>query len=163
MPAVTQQVEAERGDIEAAVRRQAAAADPSLETQVKTAVLAQVFADQGGMTIEQYDQLVAAGQIPQQVQDKINATVNAQVEAKIAELTQQQVDLAIENAMNSAKVQDQITAALEAAASGAAQISALKSGSWIPITNSTSVCAITPRAWRRRSPAPAICLRASAT
>lgn len=125
--AVTQQVEAERGDIEAAVRRQAAAADPSLETQVKTAVLAQVFADQGGMTIEQYDQLVAAGQIPQQVQDKISATVNAQVEAKIAELTQQQVDLAIENAMNSAKVQDQITAALEAAASGAAQISALKS------------------------------------
>ena len=125
--AVTQQVEAERGDIEAAVRRQAAAADPSLETQVKTAVLAQAFADQGGMTVEQYDQLVAAGQIPQQVQDKISATVNAQVEAKIAELTQQQVDLAIENAMNSAEVQDQITAALEAAASGAAQISALKS------------------------------------
>lgn len=89
--AVTQAVEARRGEVEAAVtdavkqQVQAGVTDAvkqqvqaGVTDAVKAGVTEKVLAA-AGMTVEQYEQGVAAGVIPQEKQDAVNAAVEAQM------------------------------------------------------------------------------------
>ncbi len=146
--AVTQAVEAKRGEVVAAVTD---AVKVQVTQGVTEAVQQGVFAkvlEAMGMTPEQYQQGMEAGAITAEQQAQIKAAVDGQmasaevqgliatnVDAKmqseeiqglIQAKTEEQVAALIEQNMNSPEVQAKITAALEQARSGAAKVSALK-------------------------------------
>lgn len=146
--AVTQAVEAKRGEVVAAVTDAVKAQVAQGVTEaVQQGVFEKVLAAMG-MTPEQYQQGVEAGVITAEQQAAVQAALDGQmaseevqgliaanVEAKmqseemqglIAAKTEEQVAALIEQNMNSPEVQAKITAALEQARSGAAKVSALK-------------------------------------
>lgn len=146
---VTEKVNAQLDTIRAAVTAE-------VEKQVRAGVeeycrtnvaLPQVLSAMG-MTVEEYNEGIAAGAITDEVQTQVNAAVDAamasdnmkaavdaqtaakmdtdEMKSTVEQNVSAQVEVQIEQAMNSAEVQGQITAALEKAQSGAASVSALK-------------------------------------
>lgn len=118
---VEQQVRANGDQVRAAVTQQ-------VGLKVKEAVLA---ASGLGMDAEQYDSAVAAGQIPEDVQQQIRDAIDAQMQSdevrgQIDELTEQQIQKLIADAMQSEAVQQQIEAAVEQAAAGSGTLGTLK-------------------------------------
>ena len=99
---------------------------------VEGQVLAGVLQASGtGLTVEQYQTAVAAGQIPAETQAAITAAVSQQmaseaIQAQIDAATSQQIDQLIQQNLNSSEVQSQIDAAINKAAAGENSIAALK-------------------------------------
>lgn len=83
------------------------------------------------ITAEQYDEAVAAGQIPDELQLQISAAVSAQmgssdVQATIERNTEAQVQSLIESNMNSQEILSQIAQGVEKAKGGRESLSSLK-------------------------------------
>lgn len=146
--AVTQAVEAKRGEVVAAVTE---AVKAQVTQGVTEAVQQGVFAkvlEAMGMTPEQYQQGVEAGVITSEQQAAVQAALDSQmaseavqgmiaanvetkmqseeIQGMIAAKTDEKIAELIEQNMNSPEVQAKITAALEQARSGAAKVSGLK-------------------------------------
>lgn len=145
---VTEAVEAKRAQVEAEVTKAVAAQVTEKVTEgVKAKVLEGVLASQD-LTIEKYQQGVAAGVIDAATQAKINAAVDMQmqtaevkaqadaavkaqlesdeIKATVAQTTDAKVAELIEQNMNSAEVQAKIKAGAKSAAEGVAKLKALK-------------------------------------
>ncbi len=147
---VAQAVETQRAQVTAAVT---AAVQPQVQAQVTAAVRENVESQvlsAMGMTREDYQAGIAAGQIPEAQQAQVTAAVEAQmqsaavqntiaertaaqmqsdaVQATIKEKTDEQVETLIDQQMNTPDVQAKITAALAQMDYGdaAAKLSALK-------------------------------------
>ena len=149
---VTAAVNAQRDTIQAAVEQAVYAqvqegVRTAAEENVFNQILASIEATKG-MNRETYETAVAAGLIPEELQQAIKAALDArmnsdaikaliasnteqkmqseEIKALIVSKTEEQVQALIEQNMNSPEVQEQITQALQQAQSGAATISALK-------------------------------------
>lgn len=116
------------------VTKQVSAAEPQIRAGVETAVKAQVQSAvlaTLGMTTEQYNAALAAGQISESVQSQVNAAVSAQmnsdkVQRQIDSLTAEQKNKLIKDNMNSDEVQSKIREAVAAAENGRKTLTALK-------------------------------------
>lgn len=88
----------------------------AVEATVRKSVTEQVLAAAGlGMTVDQYDAAVAAGQVSEEVQAQVSTAVSTQmstsaVQAAIDSNTEAQIQSLIETNMNSEEVQSQIQA-----------------------------------------------------
>ena len=116
---VTEKVNEQKDVIRAAVTQ-------GVRETVKEKVL-----ESQGMTKEQYEAAVKAGQIPEETQAKIEATVDArmqsaEVQKTIEAMTEKKIAQLIEENMQSAEVQQGIAEALAKAKAGAASLTALK-------------------------------------
>lgn len=102
----------------------------AVEAEVKKQVTNGVLAAAGlGMDSESYEAAVAAGQIPEAVQQQIAAGIANQMagmDGTIEAQTDAQTESLIETNMQSEQVQSQINAALEKAAAGRASLQALE-------------------------------------
>lgn len=104
----------------------------AVESTVRKQVTEGVLASAGySMTAEQYDSAVASGQIPDEVQVKINTAVSTQmssssIQATIDSNTQSQIQSLIDTNMQSNEVQSQINLTVEKASAGKQSLSALK-------------------------------------
>ncbi len=116
---VTEKVNEQKDVIRAAVTQ-------GVRETVKEKVL-----ESQGMTKEQYESAVKAGQIPEETQAKIEAAVDArmqsaEVQKTIEAMTEKKIAQLIEENMQSAEVQQGIAEALAKAKAGAASLTALK-------------------------------------
>lgn len=104
----------------------------AVEATVRKTVTEQVLAAAGlGMTADQYDAAVAAGQISEEVQAQVSTAVSTQmsssaVQATIESNTEAQIQSLIETNMNSEEVQSQIKAGVAKAQAGRKSLEALK-------------------------------------
>ncbi len=102
----------------------------AVEGNVRKQVTEGVIAAAGlGMTLEQYDAAVAAGQVPEAVQTQIAAAVSAQMagmDSTIDSATEEQIAALIEQNMQNEEVQAQIAEALGKAQAGRESLAALK-------------------------------------
>lgn len=116
------------------VTKQITAAEPQIRAGVEAAVKAQVQSAvlaTLGMTTEQYNAALAAGQISESVQSQVNAAVGAQmnsdkIQHQIDSLTAEQKSKLIKDNMNSDEVQSKIREAVAAAENGRKTLTALK-------------------------------------
>lgn len=102
-----------------------------VEAAVKQTVLEAVLKQSLGFTVEQYNAAVAAGQINEEAQAKVNAAVDAQMEsadikATVTAKVNEQIQTLIDQNMKSEAVTSQINEAVEKAKSGASAITSLK-------------------------------------
>ena len=117
--AVSAQVNAQRDMIRQAV-------EGAARKQVTEGVLSAAGV---GMTLEQYDAAVAAGQVPDEVQAQITTAVASQMtgmESMLEAKTDEQVQALIDQNMQSEEVQAQIAQALAQAQGGRQSLQALK-------------------------------------
>lgn len=104
----------------------------AVEATVRKSVTEQVLAAAGlGMTADQYDAAVAAGQVSEEVQAQVSTAVSTQmsssaVQATIDSNTEAQIQSLIETNMNSEEVQSQIQAGVAKAQVGRKLLQALK-------------------------------------
>ena len=104
----------------------------AVEATVRKSVTEQVLAAAGlGMTADQYDAAVAAGQVSEEVQAQVSTAVSTQmstsaVQAAIESNTASQIQSLIETNMNSEEVQSQIQAGVAKAQAGRKSLQALK-------------------------------------
>lgn len=104
----------------------------AVEATVRKSVTEQVLAAAGlGMTADQYDAAVAAGQVSEEVQAQVSTAVSTQmstsaVQAAIDSNTASQIQSLIETNMNSEEVQSQIQAGVAKAQAGRKLLQALK-------------------------------------
>ena len=104
----------------------------AVEATVRKSVTEQVLAAAGlGMTADQYDAAVAAGQVSEEVQAQVSTAVSTQmstsaVQAAIDSNTESQIQSLIETNMNSEEVQSQIQAGVAKAQAGRKSLQALK-------------------------------------
>lgn len=104
----------------------------AVEATVRKSVTEQVLAAAGlGMTADQYDAAVAAGQVSEEVQAQVSTAVATQmsssaVQATIESNTEAQIQNLIETNMNSEEVQSQIQAGVAKAQAGRKSLEALK-------------------------------------
>ena len=104
----------------------------AVEATVRKSVTEQVLAAAGlGMTADQYDAAVAAGQVSEEVQAQVSTAVSTQmstsaVQAAIDSNTASQIQSLIETNMNSEEVQSQIQAGVAKAQAGRKSLQALK-------------------------------------
>ena len=104
----------------------------AVEATVRKSVTEQVLAAAGlGMTADQYDAAVAAGQVSEEVQAQVSTAVSTQmstsaVQATIDSNTETQIQSLIETNMNSEEVQSQIQAGVAKAQAGRKSLQALK-------------------------------------
>ena len=104
----------------------------AVEATVRKSVTEQVLAAAGlGMTADQYDAAVAAGQVSEEVQAQVSTAVSTQmsssaVQATIDSNTASQIQSLIETNMNSEEVQSQIKAGVAKAQAGRKSLQALK-------------------------------------
>lgn len=104
----------------------------AVEATVRKSVTEQVLAAAGlGMTADQYDAAVAAGQVSEEVQAQVSTAVSTQmstsaVQATIDSNTASQIQSLIETNMNSEEVQSQIQAGIAKAQAGRKLLQALK-------------------------------------
>lgn len=104
----------------------------AVEATVRKSVTEQVLAAAGlGMTADQYDAAVAAGQVSEEVQAQVSTAVSTQmstsaVQAAIDSNTASQIQSLIETNMNSEEVQSQIKAGVAKAQAGRKLLQALK-------------------------------------
>lgn len=102
----------------------------AVEGNVRKQVTEGVIAAAGlGMTLEQYDAAVAAGQVPEEVQAQIAAAVSAQMtgmDGTVEAAVEQQIETLIEQNMQNDEVQAQIAEALAKAQAGRESLAALK-------------------------------------
>lgn len=104
----------------------------AVEATVRKSVTEQVLAAAGlGMTADQYDAAVAAGQVSEEVQAQVSTAVSTQmstsaVQATIDSNTEAQIQSLIETNMNSEEVQSQIQAGVVKAQAGRKLLQALK-------------------------------------
>ena len=104
----------------------------AVEATVRKSVTEQVLAAAGlGMTADQYDAAVAAGQVSEEVQAQVSTAVSTQmstsaVQAAIDSNTEAQIQSLIETNMNSEEVQSQIQAGVAKAQAGRKSLQALK-------------------------------------
>lgn len=104
----------------------------AVEATVRKSVTEQVLAAAGlGMTADQYDAAVAAGQVSEEVQAQVSTAVSTQmstsaVQAAIDSNTEAQIQSLIETNMNSEEVQSQIQAGVVKAQAGRKLLQALK-------------------------------------
>lgn len=104
----------------------------AVEATVRKSVTEQVLAAAGlGMTADQYDAAVAAGQVSEEVQAQVSTAVSTQmstsaVQAAIDSNTEAQIQSLIETNMNSEEVKSQIQAGVAKAQAGRKSLQALK-------------------------------------
>ena len=104
----------------------------AVEAKVRKSVTEQVLAAAGlGMTADQYDAAVAAGQVSEEVQAQVSTAVSTQmsssaVQTAIDSNTEAQIQSLIETNMNSEEVQSQIKAGVAKAQAGRKSLQALK-------------------------------------
>lgn len=104
----------------------------AVEATVRKSVTEQVLAAAGlGMTADQYDAAVAAGQVSEEVQAQVSTAVSTQmstsaVQATIDSNTASQIQSLIETNMNSEEVKSQIQAGVAKAQAGRKLLQALK-------------------------------------
>lgn len=104
----------------------------AVEATVRKSVTEQVLAAAGlGMTADQYDAAVAAGQVSEEVQAQVSTAVSTQmsssaVQAAIDSNTASQIQSLIETNMNSEEVKSQIQAGVAKAQAGRKLLQALK-------------------------------------
>lgn len=104
----------------------------AVEATVRKSVTEQVLAAAGlGMTADQYDDAVAAGQVSEEVQAQVSTAVSTQmsssaVQTAIDSNTEAQIQSLIETNMNSEEVQSQIQAGVAKAQAGRKSLQALK-------------------------------------
>ena len=104
----------------------------AVEAKVRKSVTEQVLAAAGlGMTADQYDAAVAAGQVSEEVQAQVSTAVSTQmsssaVQTAIDSNTEAQIQSLIETNMNSEEVQSQIQAGVAKAQAGRKSLQALK-------------------------------------
>lgn len=104
----------------------------AVEATVRKSVTEQVLAAAGlGMTADQYDAAVAAGQVSEEVQAQVSTAVSTQmstsaVQAAIESNTASQIQSLIETNMNSEEVKSQIQAGVAKAQAGRKSLQALK-------------------------------------
>lgn len=104
----------------------------AVEATVRKSVTEQVLAAAGlGMTADQYDAAVAAGQVSEEVQAQVSTAVSTQmstsaVQATIDSNTEAQIQSLIETNMNSEEVKSQIQAGVVKAQAGRKLLQALK-------------------------------------
>ena len=104
----------------------------AVEATVRKSVTEQVLAAAGlGMTADQYDAAVAAGQVSEEVQAQVSTAVSTQmstsaVQAAIDSNTASQIQSLIETNMNSEEVKSQIQAGVAKAQAGRKSLQALK-------------------------------------
>lgn len=104
----------------------------AVEATVRKSVTEQVLAAAGlGMTADQYDDAVAAGQVSEEVQAQVSTAVSTQmsssaVQATIDSNTEAQIQSLIETNMNSEEVLSQIQAGIAKAQAGRKLLQALK-------------------------------------
>ena len=104
----------------------------AVEATVRKSVTEQVLAAAGlGMTADQYDAAVAAGQVSEEVQAQVSTAVSTQmsssaVQALIDSNTVAQIQSLIETNMNSEEVKSQIQAGIAKAQAGRKLLQALK-------------------------------------
>lgn len=104
----------------------------AVEATVRKSVTEQVLAAAGlGMTADQYDAAVAAGQVSEEVQAQVSTAVSTQmstsaVQATIDSNTEAQIQSLIETNMNSEEVKSQIQAGVAKAQAGRKLLQALK-------------------------------------
>lgn len=104
----------------------------AVEATVRKSVTEQVLAAAGlGMTADQYDAAVAAGQVSKEVQAQVSTAVSTQmsssaVQTAIDSNTEAQIQSLIETNMNSEEVQSQIQAGVAKAQAGRKSLQALK-------------------------------------
>ena len=104
----------------------------AVEATVRKSVTEQVLAAAGlGMTADQYDAAVAAGQVSEEVQAQVSTAVSTQmsssaVQTAIDSNTEAQIQSLIETNMNSEEVQSQIQAGVAKAQAGRKSLQALK-------------------------------------
>lgn len=104
----------------------------AVEATVRKSVTEQVLAAAGlGMTADQYDAAVAAGQVSEEVQAQVSTAVSTQmsssaVQATIDSNTEAQIQNLIDTNMNSEEVQSQIKAGVAKAQAGRKSLEALK-------------------------------------
>lgn len=104
----------------------------AVEATVRKSVTEQVLAAAGlGMTADQYDAAVAAGQVSEEVQAQVSTAVSTQmstsaVQAAIDSNTASQIQSLIETNMNSEEVLSQIKAGVAKAQAGRKLLQALK-------------------------------------
>lgn len=146
-----QAYEAAKSKVEEAVYAQSDAIRGAVEESVKEAVLAKVlqavgqqagveipaeqYRELAGRTPEEYQQMIAAGQIPetfpaviQMITDTAAAQMaSGEVQAEIQAAVDQQIQSLIAEKLQSEEVMSQVQAAVESAQAGAGQIAALKS------------------------------------
>ena len=118
----------------AKVTEQVNAQKELITAKVTAAVQEKVYAGvlaQAGFTVEQYQQLLAAGMVDAATQAQVTGAVEAmmaseETQATIASTVQAQIDSLIEETMKSDTVQAQIDAAVASAASGNSSLKSLK-------------------------------------
>ena len=104
----------------------------AVEATVRKSVTEQVLAAAGlGMTADQYDAAVAAGQVSEEVQAQVSTAVSTQmsssaVQTAIDSNTEAQIQSLIETNMNSEEVKSQIQAGVAKAQAGRKSLQALK-------------------------------------
>lgn len=104
----------------------------AVEATVRKSVTEQVLAAAGlGMTADQYDAAVAAGQVSEEVQAQVSTAVSTQmsssaVQTTIESNTEAQIQNLIDTNMNSEEVQSQIKAGVAKAQAGRKSLEALK-------------------------------------
>lgn len=100
----------------------------AVEATVRKSVTEQVLAAAGlGMTADQYDAAVAAGQVSEEVQAQVSTQMSTSaVQAAIDSNTASQIQSLIETNMNSEEVQSQIKAGVAKAQAGRKLLQALK-------------------------------------
>lgn len=104
----------------------------AVEATVRKSVTEQVLAAAGlGMTADQYDAAVAAGQVSEEVQAQVSTAVSTQmsssaVQAAIDSNTEAQIQNLIDTNMNSEEVQSRIKAGVAEAQAGRKSLEALK-------------------------------------
>lgn len=104
----------------------------AVEATVRKSVTEQVLAAAGlGMTADQYDAAVAAGQVSEEVQAQVSTAVSTQmsssaVQATIDSNTEAQIQSLIETNMNSEEVQSQIQTGVAKTQAGRKLLQALK-------------------------------------
>ena len=138
---VTAGVEENRATIEAKVKEQAlASVTDAVTVQVQATVTAQVIPSVlDGMTAEEYNEKLEAGEITdeqkqtveaaiatQMASDDVKAQIDAAVETQIAALVEQAVQKQITDTMASADVQAQLAAAYASADTGVETLTTLK-------------------------------------
>ena len=118
-----------KAKVTAAVNAQRSAVEAKVTEAVRAEVLGKVLASMN-MTLEQYQQGVAAGVITSAQQAQINGAVDAQmstdsVKAVISSKTDEQINMLIEQNMQSADVQAQISQGIDSVNAGRNSITAL--------------------------------------
>ncbi|MGI6199162.1 MAG: hypothetical protein ACOYJA_00155 [Christensenellales bacterium] len=115
--------------VSSAVHSQEGAIRSAVEAEVRKQVREGVITAATGMGVSEYEAAVAAGAIPQETQEQIDAAIQAKMsesQGAIQSAVDGKIQSLIEEKMNSAEVQSQIDSAVQAAQSGASSISALK-------------------------------------